>query len=704
VNYLDARPTCVFDTECYVNYWLIGFKCVSSGRKKLFDMQPGKPLDRAGVASILRKWRIVGFNSTKYDVPMLCLAMRQGTTNLDLKRASDELILTGIPHWKWMKRVNLEVPSFIDNIDLMEVNPGAAAKPSLKICGGRLHTRRMQDLPFEPSRVLSDEDIEQMRQYNVNDLDVTIDMYRELVPALTFRAQMSNRYKTDLRSKSDAQMAEAMIKIDAQRVLREQVYRPDIEPKVFTYRAPQWVCFESQDLKTMLDEVQRVQIVVDEHGQVQMPKYLAEKKIIIGNGVYRMGIGGLHSSEESVTHVSDEEGDLRDNDVASMYPNIILSTGLVPPALGNAFTAIYTSIVRGRLENKEKAKAIKAQMKTIDPGDDAYASLAAQFSMLETTQLGQKICANGSYGKLGSPYSILYAPELMVQVTLTGQLFLLMCIEAMERRGIPVLSANTDGFVSKVPKHLVGIYRSVLADMEMASDLVLEETRYRALHSRDVNNYFAITVDGSLKTKGAFAQAGPGQPGALGLKKNPSAEIASEAVGKFLKDGTPIEDTIDACDDVRKFVVVRRVTGGAHFDGTPIGKAIRWYYSNSRTGSLLYIKDNKTVPKSEHAVPIMELPEDFTVPPDLDRSFYIREAYAILQDVGWGTFDPKLAGKTGVFIGNLPTQKTIHFVDAKSGVALCEKGRKSIRQSWVEHAKLPLGQRVCGRCRKAHEL
>jgi hypothetical protein len=672
-------------------------------------MYEGKPLDRAGIATILRKWRIVGFNSVKYDVPMLCLAMRPGTTNADLKRASDELIMTGIPHWKWLRRMDLEIPTFVDNIDLMEVNPGAAAKPSLKICGGRLHSKRMQDLPFDPDRVLSAEDMQALRIYHANDLDTTIDLYRELLTAIEFRAQMSQRYGTDFRSKSDAQMAQAMIKQDAESLTGGRIQKPGIEPKVFRYKPPSWINFKTPELQAVLEEVRNVPIVVDEHGQVQMPKYLSEKKIVIGKGTYRMGIGGLHSSEESVSHFSDEFGDLCDNDVASMYPNIILSAGMAPPAFGDVFIDIYRGIVNNRLANKERAKQIKRRIGELKKQtDEQYkielAKLQKQYDDIETTQLGQKVQANGAYGHLGNVYSFLYAPELMIQVTLTGQLFLLMCIEGMERRGITVVSANTDGFVSKVPKHLRGFYRSVLWDMEVESDLSLEENVYRSLHSRDVNNYYAITADGQLKTKGAFAKCGPGQPGAIGLKKNPAAEIASEAVGEFLLKGTPVEQTVHGCHDVRKFVVVLRVTGGAHLDGTPIGKAIRWYYSKNRTGCIQYIKDNKNVPKSEGALPIMELPHDFSVPDDLDHAFYVREAYAILQDVGWGTHDPMLAGKTGTFLGHLPAQKTVHYVDAKTGVALCEKGRKSIRESWVEHAQLPAGQRVCGRCRKAMEL
>jgi len=52
-----------------------------------------------------------------------------------------------------------------------------------------------------------------------------------------------------------------------------------------------------------------------------------------------------------------------------------------------------------------------------------------------------KTLLNGSFGKLGSRYSIFYAPTEMLQVTITGQLALLMLIEMMELCGIPVVSA-----------------------------------------------------------------------------------------------------------------------------------------------------------------------------------------------------------------------------------------------------------------------
>ena len=52
----------------------------------------------------------------------------------------------------------------------------------------------------------------------------------------------------------------------------------------------------------------------------------------------------------------------------------------------------------------------------------------AQLAMYQAEDSSKKIQINGSFGKLGSKYSLLYAPDLLLQTTITGQLALLMLI------------------------------------------------------------------------------------------------------------------------------------------------------------------------------------------------------------------------------------------------------------------------------------
>ena len=213
----------------------------------------------------------------------------------------------------------------------------------------------------------------------------------------------------------------------------------------------------------------------------------------------------------------------------------------------------------------------------------------------------------------------------MLHTTITGQLSLLMLIEALEGYGIPVRSANTDGIVMEVHRGKYDGYLTIVAAWEKHCGLETEETRYSALYSRDVNNYIAITTDGKVKTKGAY--------GKTGLMKNPQNAICAEAVEQYLVDGGGIEGWIRDCTDIRKFITVRTVNGGAIKDGYTLGKAIRWYYSNDCRGEeIIYRTNGNTVPRSMGARPVMDIPESF--PDDINYQWYIDECQEILMSIG----------------------------------------------------------------------
>lgn len=674
-NHTTPRPTAVFDIETYVNYFLVCFRRVDRDTPRAFEFYKGHPLDVETIKRILRNHRVVSFNGRSYDVPMLTLAL-SGATNAQLKRASDDIILGDLRPWQFEEKYEVKPPAYLDHIDLIEVAPGQAG---LKIYGGRIHSKRMQDLPIEPDEIITPEQRPTLVAYCGNDLQTTIDLYNTLLPQVELRNTMSVQYGEDLRSKSDAQIAEAVIRSQVQKLTGRRVMKPDFSTvdRTFRYRAPSYIQYQTEQLKEVLRLVQNAKFVVSSNGSVEMPKALADAKIEIGKGVYRMGIGGLHSSEKSTSHVVDDNTILVDRDVASYYPSIILTQSLAPKHLGSPFLKVYRKIVEERLNAKRQVELCN---KSGDKDGAARNKVVAD---------SLKITINGSFGKFGSKYSTLYSPNLMIQVTVTGQLSLLLLIETLELRGIPVVSANTDGIVIKCPKEKYDLMNAIILDWEIATGFETEETRYRALHSRDVNNYIAIGVNGKVKTKGAFAYAG--------LQKNPSNEVCIDAVVAYLRDGTPIEDTIDACEDIRKFVTIRQVRGGAHKDGEYLGKAVRYYYAEGEAGTIKYVTNGNIVPRTEGAKPLMELPD--SLPNDIDYEFYCREAYAILDDLGVDFDDNQYAGRTGLMLARRPDQKTIHHVRLPKGVALCGHKPKSRREPWVEYQAQPENMRLCSKCK-----
>ena len=675
-KYTLGRPVCVMDTECFPNYWSIAFREVNGPRIVSFERTETQRLNIPAVQNILRKWQVISFNGINYDIPMISLAL-MGAKNSLLKRANDEISpgggLPGLKWWEFQDRYEAFMPEYVDHIDLMEVSPGSPNKPSLKLYAGRLHSHRMQELPYSPDQHLSQEQIAHVRSYHGNDLAVTRDLYLELKPQIELRAKMSERYDIDLRSKSDAQVAEAVIRREIERREGRRVFRPDYVPKTFHYVAPSYIRFANRELQALLLGIQQAPFVLGHDGVVRAPEILEGAVITIGKGMYRIGIGGLHSSEKRAVHLSDDEYVLLDRDVTSYYPNIILGERLFPKHLGPVFLQVYKEIYEERLaakraENKNTAESLK-------------------------------IVLNGSFGKFGSPYSVLFSPNLMIQTTLTGQLAALMLIEHVEWAGFQVVSANTDGFMTRVPRARRREFAAIVKEWEGRTGLPTEETEYAALYARDVNNYLALKPNGEAKRKGVFTAAGPGHSGAAGMKKNPDGEIVIEAVIKLLRDGIPVERTIRSCTDIRKFVTIRRVKGGAQKDGQRLGKAVRWYRGVGEDGQIAYCDNGNKVADSDGAVPCMDLPDKF--PLDVDYAAYIREAYATLQDLGIEAIDPSYTGRYGVILARLPDQTTWHFVAMPQGVARCGREPVSLRSPWIETSDVPAEGRLCKACQRA---
>jgi hypothetical protein len=245
---------------------------------------------------------------------------------------------------------------------------------------------------------------------------------------------------------------------------------------------------------------------------------------------------------------------------------------------------------------------------------------------LATTEMdSKKLTINGSFGKFGSKYSILYSPDLLIQTTLTGQLALLMLIEQLELAGIPITSANTDGIVIKCPRRLIDRMHAIIAVFEWFSCFETEETQYVALYSKDVNNYIAVKRDGKVKTKGLYASAG--------LMKNPTASISVDAVIANLTTGADIRSTIEASRHLPSFITIRSVKGGGVQDGAYLAKTVRWYYSTAyRDRTINYKTNGNCVAKSTGARAVMNLPASF--PDDIDYDVYVAEAQSILQSIG----------------------------------------------------------------------
>ena len=598
-----------FDLEVYPNYLLAAFKQVGKNGVVRFRLVGEDAVlsdsERAKLVKLLRAYRIFGFNSLNYDLPIVLMMLR-GDNVKSCHERGNEIIENNQNHYLTMRKLNLDAPNFLSHFDISDVAVGV--RVSLKLYGGRIHAPKLQDLPIHPNTVLRQEQMDAIDLYNVNDLDTTILLYQEIKEAIDLRHELSNTYGIDFMSKSDPQVAEHLIVHQVSKLRGRNVSKPSSIPTHIRYDVPEYIKFTSPVLRQVLEFVRSHEFEIDDNGSVVLPDVLAKNSIVIGDTEYQMGIGGLHSKDKCLKVVPNENQLLLDRDVTSYYPHIILNLGLYPKQMGTHFLEVYRRIVEDRVESKRLISILK------DPKELAYH---------ENRAACYKIVANGSFGKFGSKYSKLYSPELMAKVTLTGQLALLMLIERLNELGISVLSANTDGFVSLMDKSLYAIYDTACFDWMLSTGFNLEETSYKGLYSRDVNNYFAVTQSGKIKGKGVY--------GKTGLGKNPNARIVAEAVMAKILDDVPFMTTLKDCKDFTKFLIVRTVNGGAQFNGELLGRVVRWVYTTS--GEVItYAKNGNKVPKSDGGEPFQNLPESF--PTNLDYARYEAECQKLLASMG----------------------------------------------------------------------
>lgn len=594
--YAGAGGTLIVDTETYINYHLIQFKDIKT--KKLIRLE--LPYNSQKLSWIMHSYLIVGFNLNKYDLPMIWCGYKYQNLGL-LNKLSKEIVYSNT--WPQQLQKDFDFTIHKTNIvDLIEICPGIH---SLKLYMGRLHSARLQDLPFPIDKPLTNDQIEIVKDYCHNDIIGTEELFLFNKERIQLREELGREYQTDLRSKSDAQMAETMVANEIKKKTGNWPKKADLsERRSFYYNPPLYLQFATSQLQKLLSDVCNVEFVA-QHGELNKPLIFKRYCFNLEETQYKFGIGGLHSREKKIAYCANDEYLIEDRDVTGYYPNILITLGLYPKHLGPVFLDVFKKMKLDR----EYAKKNK----------------------IFTKDKGLKIATNGISGKLNSKFSIFYDPQCYLQMTLTGQLSILMLAEMLVCNGMHIISANTDGIVIYCKRI---DYQKMLYWIEYWEKLVdfkTEETRYKSYYSRDVNAYFAVKEDG-VKVKGPYSEVGS-QTGTK-LDNNPICLICSDAVKGLLAHNISIEKTIRECQDITRFITVRNVAKpGAHKLGHYLGNVVRWYYAKNEVGTINYVASGNKVADSDGAKPCLDLPSN--LPDDIDYQYYIDKTIEMLYDMAY---------------------------------------------------------------------
>ena len=454
----------------------------------------------------------------------------------------------------------------------------------------------IKELPFAFDSKIEPAQVPELLEYNRHDVRATVALYHELLPVIETRREIGQQFGIHALSSTDSALANEVLnnlyknRPEAQGTPRESVRLADIISKRVTFQSP--------ELSGILEELRELTLT-KENG------FRFSKRIAFGENVYRLGIGGLHSEDEPGVFELGETL-LRDADVASYYPAIMLELGIYPEHLGPGFLEFYRAIVSKRLEAKAKGDKVTAQ--------------------------ALKIAINSVFGKLGYEYFWLFDPKAFLSVTINGELLLLSLIESLENAGIKVLSANTDGILSSIPPELEPAYSAACKAWEERTGFSLEFTDYLKVIRRDVNNYLAIGLDGRAKAKGIFLEDKP-------LSDSYRAPVIARAIRAYFLESTPPEETLAAESSLMGFAYVFKPGGkfGMGYE-TPEGEVIpaprvNRYYIATRGGTLVKLSGDRRDRVRTNPVILIngELPEG--IPGDLDTGFYLGEIQKVIDKI-----------------------------------------------------------------------
>lgn len=484
-------------------------------------------------------------------------------------------------------------------------------------------------------RFIPKEYLNEMADYNDNDVYIVAELIRMNQEEVLLRYRISEEYKVDVYSASRSTIADKVIVklyskftglhpkafIDTKTIRRKILVSEILSDKI---------AFSTPELNDILSDIRSLTLR-GEKGEF-------DREFTFMGTSYTIATGGLHSNEIPAVYVENSDSIIVDRDVASYYPNMIRSLKVCQKHLiPKAWFRIADTIVDERLEHKHLAKD-----KSLDIMErDKHATAAACL----------KIVANaGIFGKMGSEKSFLCDKKAMYQVTINGQLFLLMLIEKLELAGIHVISANTDGIVTIVPRELEQTADDICHWWEKHLGLELEFTYYTKYVTEGVNSYLTVKRGGSSKFKGRM------NPKMFleDLSKGYNSPIVAKCVTEYFINGTPVMETLRNAKSILDFCRTQNVDHKYRLEFTHVvdGK-IRTdvvqrntrFYISSTGGTLMKVesmgwneRNEEQVKKSSlcagQRVSICNTVDDTDISElNVNYLYYYNEAMAIIEPI-----------------------------------------------------------------------
>lgn len=461
-----------------------------------------------------------GFNSRHYDrwiqKAILC--------GLDAKEMNDWIIVQKREPWEFSSMLrDIE----FNNFDVMP-NPPIGLKAMEGFMG---HNIKETSVPFDIDRPLTPEELEQTIFYCRNDVHETIEVFFHRYAEFEAQLGIVDAFGLDLKHIGDTEARITAKVLDCQK----HEYTDEFD----YFFLP---CLRIKKYRHVMDWFQALKKTAPQDPDhtraydLKRRAWYSQELITEVAGVpHKFGFGGLHGAIGTIKVKKNGDKDIENTpvhltgyilhvDVGSYYPSMLIAHDLVTRSARNDN---YKKVYDTRMALKKAGK--------------------------KKEQAPYKKLLNALSGAMKDKTNPAYDARNNNCMCINGQLMLLDLIEHLEAvEGFELIQSNTDGLIIRIPDTDEAFDQvddicweweqrcstdkcSILLGLDLISEI----------YQKDVNNYLWIDEDGKVERKGDY------------LKELSDIDynlpILNTALVEYMVHKTPVEETINKCDQLREF-------------------------------------------------------------------------------------------------------------------------------------------------------
>ena len=613
-------PVITYDIEVFPNVFYCCCKNTETGQLYKFELSERKR-DLISLVYFFMEKNVIfcGYNNKHYDdviinyiiyhygilihksVEQVCESL-YNLSNAVIKATTMEEI-SKFKKWKYAR--------YFYSMDLLTMQFSSKLRVGLKSMQVTMHYKNVQEYDGDFGAYLPTCEIDKMIAYNINDVESTEELLNRLKKDVELRLFIQDEYGIDALSMDSVKFGETIlakkyceatgISMNELKEMRSPMDYIPLKDVIFPF-----IKYKNPELQAVLEEMK---------GQIVYSKERKgyEKKLVLSNTVYSIGVGGIHSLNKPKIFRPGPDEYIGHSDVASMYPSLLIKHKLTPRHLGESFLKVYEQIYHERIEAKHSGQKLK--------------------------NLALKLTLNSVTGKMQQEESWMYDPFNVFRIRINGQLILLMLVDRLLELNCEIVQINTDGVMFIAKKTAKDEIQETVSEVERITQLTFESDNYEAFYQYAVNDYFGV-IDGyeqshdpELIEKRGMFRTEPVLGKGLAPTVIPKAVInyflTKQSVSEFIRQQTDIHDFLMSQRTDKKF----KVRHGDRFV-----QRINRYYASTNGYSLYKVdkdgKEENMLTKS--GVTILNKMDDLPITErHINYNYYISEANKIIADLSY---------------------------------------------------------------------